>query len=60
MGGCCNNNTSPNEIYHGHRWDVIKVNDSTYMALPGVNADKKSQPVMFNTKNDKTWNQTAE
>jgi len=35
-------------IYSGHRWDIIKMNDSIYVALPGLNGDKKSIPVIFN------------
>ena len=44
------------KVYQGHRWDVIKINDSIYIALPGLNAEKSLTPIMFNVKEKKNEN----
>lgn len=37
-----------NVLYRGHRWDVVKVNDSTVVCMPGLNGSSKSTPVVIN------------
>lgn len=37
-----------NVLYRGHRWDVVKVNDSTVVCMPGFNADSELVPVVIN------------
>lgn len=40
-----------NVLYRGHRWDVVKVNDSTVVCMPGFNADSELIPVVINLHN---------
>lgn len=39
---------NPNLLYRGHRWDVVRLNDTTVVCTPGLNADSKSTPVVIN------------
>lgn len=53
----CNPENSSTEkeekIYSGHKWDVVKVNDSIVICVPGLNADDECVPKVINTKNYK-------
>jgi hypothetical protein len=47
----CNNNhnnTQGELLYRGQRWDVVKLNDSVYALIPGMNTDKKLEPIIIN------------
>lgn len=39
---------NPNVIFSGQKWDMVKVNDSTVVCLPGLNADSELTPVVIN------------
>lgn len=39
---------NPNVLYSGQKWDVVKVNDSIVVCLPGLNADSELSPVVVN------------
>lgn len=38
------------EIYSGRKWDIVKVNDSIFICVPGLNADAECVPKVINTK----------
>lgn len=40
-----------NVLYRGHRWDVVKVNDSIVVCLPGLDANSELVPVVINLHN---------
>lgn len=35
-------------LFRGHKWDVVNVNDSTVVCLPGLNADSELSPTVIN------------
>lgn len=43
----CSNQT-PNLIYRGYYWDIVKLNDSIVVCTPGLNGSSKSIPVVIN------------
>lgn len=43
----CSNQT-PNLIYEGHYWDIVRLNDSIVVCTPGFNGSSKSTPVVIN------------
>jgi len=36
-----------NVVYSGHKWDIVKLNDSTFLAVPGLNAKSDLKPVLL-------------
>lgn len=40
---------NPHILYEGHRWDVIRLNDSIVVCVPGLNANSKCTPVVIYT-----------
>ena len=36
------------KIYEGSQWDIIRANDSIFIAVPGKNASNDAVPVLFN------------
>ena len=57
---CRRNNLSEESgevvIYKGQHWDVVKINDTMFMAIPGLNASKNLTPIMFNIKGNTATN----
>jgi uncharacterized lipoprotein NlpE involved in copper resistance len=55
LTGCKNSYDSmePNQnlIHSGHQWDVVKLNDSIAVCVPGLNASSKLTPVVINLHN---------
>lgn len=41
-------NTNSNVIFNGQKWDVVKLNDSIFVCLPGLNASSDLTPVIIN------------
>lgn len=37
-------------VYKGHQWDIVQLNDSTFVAVPGLNAGKSSKPILLDRK----------
>ena len=33
-------------VYSGHKWDVVRVNDSVLLVVPGLNSSKDAAPVV--------------
>ena len=60
MSSCCKSETKkkylPKEeiVYKGHRWDMVKINDSIYAIVPGLNSGKDAIPVVVNIKHVKS------
>ena len=51
---CKNHNYKINRseiLYTGSSYDVIKLNDSTALAIPGVNTQEGDKPYLINLKN---------
>lgn len=48
LTGCENGNRQPNVLYCGSRWDVVRLNDSTVVLVPGLNAKSGLTPVVIN------------
>lgn len=54
LTGCGNeepqrrSNQNPNLIYSGHHWDVVRLDDSTFVCTPGLNGSSKSSPEVIN------------
>ena len=50
LTGCGSDSREPNPnlLYSGHHWDVVRLNDSTVVCVPGLNASSKSTPVVIN------------
>lgn len=50
----CNNqqNTKgyPKAVYKGVKWDLIRINDSIYTLVPGINVENSVKPIIFNAK----------
>lgn len=42
---------NPNLIHSGHKWDVVRLNDSIVVCTPGLNASSKLTPVVVNLNN---------
>lgn len=40
---------NPHILYEGHQWDVIRLNDSMVVCVPGLNANSKCTPVVIYT-----------
>ena len=48
--------TFPKQVYNGHRWDVIQISEDVFVIAPGLNANSRSEPVVFNKKEVKHIN----
>ncbi len=40
----------PKGIYKGHMWDIVQLNDSIYVMIPGGNNHKVKDPKVINAK----------
>jgi hypothetical protein len=38
-----------NIVYSGERWDIVRLNDSTFIAVPGLSGSSKMAPVVIET-----------
>ena len=48
LTGCENENRQSNVLHRGYRWDAVRLNDSTVVLAPGLNAKSGLTPVVVN------------
>lgn len=48
--GCNGGRIENNTIYKGHKYDIVKLNDTTFVVVAGLNGDKNFKPVVINSK----------